>query len=230
MKCAHCQQNFEKSALKHAKDGDLDVFFCCGGCENVYFLLKNQDLSDFYELLGDAKLSPVDPKRAQNTDFETTHADFIIKENGEKSASFVLFGVHCAACLWLIEKILIKQENVKNLHINHTNNRLKLTYRGKLAPILQKIQDLGYDAAIYDPKQSEILHAREQKRQLTALITGIFFTMNIMWIAVAQYLGLFLGMDEHFKIALNIAGFLLATPVLFYTGAFFYVPGSYKGN
>jgi len=52
--------------------------------------------------------------------------------------------------------------------------------------------------------------------------------MNIMWIAIAQYAGYFTGMERRFKDILNVAEFILATPVLFYSGWIFF-RGAYYG-
>ena len=52
--------------------------------------------------------------------------------------------------------------------------------------------------------------------------------MNIMWLAVAHYAGYFSGMQQSFKDILNVAEFILATPVLFYSGWIFF-RGAYYG-
>jgi Cu+-exporting ATPase len=54
------------------------------------------------------------------------------------------------------------------------------------------------------------------------MIVAVFATMNIMWIAIAQYAGYFTGMDSSVKEILTIAEWILATPTLFYSGWVFY--------
>ncbi|WP_300363733.1 cation-translocating P-type ATPase, partial [Hydrogenimonas sp.] len=54
------------------------------------------------------------------------------------------------------------------------------------------------------------------------LLVAIFATMNIMWIAIAQYTGMFTGMRSDVKQVLNIAEWVLATPTLFYSGWVFF--------
>jgi len=49
-----------------------------------------------------------------------------------------------------------------------------------------------------------------------------------MWIAIAHYAGYFSGMQQSFKDILNVAEFILATPVLFYSGWVFF-RGAYFG-
>jgi len=55
--------------------------------------------------------------------------------------------------------------------------------------------------------------------------------MNIMWIAIAQYAGYFSGMEQRYRDLFNLAGFVLSTPVLFYSGTvFFKALGRQFGN
>lgn len=74
----------------------------------------------------------------------------------------------------------------------------------------------------------------EKKEQLrkgryySKLLVGIFATMNVMWIAIAQYAGYFTGMESNIKNILNFAEFILGTPTLFYTGSV-YFKGAYYG-
>ena len=53
-----------------------------------------------------------------------------------------------------------------------------------------------------------------------------------MWIAVAQYAVYFSGISQEMRNILNFAGFVLATPVLFFSGSIFwrgaYVAIKYK--
>jgi Cu+-exporting ATPase len=60
------------------------------------------------------------------------------------------------------------------------------------------------------------------------MAVAIFSSMNIMWIAVAQYAGYFSGMSGDVKNILNIAEGILATPVLFFSGWIFF-RGAYFG-
>ena len=60
------------------------------------------------------------------------------------------------------------------------------------------------------------------------MAVAIFASMNIMWIAVAQYAGYFSGISQDIKTTLNIAEGILATPVLFYSGWIFF-RGAYYG-
>ena len=108
---------------------------------------------------------------------------------------------------------------------NYTNNKAKVVWDPediKLSKIVETIQSIGYNAYPYDPKLQEERAVKRRKDYYSRILVGIFGTMNIMWIAIAQYAGYFSGIQQSFKDILNVAEFLLATPVLFYSGWIFF--------
>ncbi|MGX2982679.1 heavy metal translocating P-type ATPase [Helicobacter sp. 23-1045] len=142
--------------------------------------------------------------------------------------SLIIEGIHCIACVWLNQKILNATQGIISADINFTNNKAKIIFDKNQIPlsaIIAKIRAIGYDAQGYDPKMLENINAKERKSYYTRMIVGIFCTMNIMWIAVAQYSGYFLGMERDIKDILNLAGFALATPTLFFSGFIFFRSG-----
>ncbi len=142
--------------------------------------------------------------------------------------SLIIENIHCIACVWLNQKILNATEGILKADINFTNNKAKIIFdraQVSLSAIIAKIRSIGYDAQGYDPEMLENINAKERKSYYTRMIVGVFCTMNIMWIAVAQYSGYFLGMERDIKDILNLASFALATPTLFYSGFIFFRSG-----
>lgn len=231
--CSHCHLEYDENGLFKVNIDGNDELFCCKGCEGVFRLLKDNNLDLFYDKLGQNTLTP--PKDYDD-DLDRFDSDIFLKKYVKKldennnEVSFIITQIHCIACVWLNQKILNNTDGILQVDINYTNNKAKIIYdktKINLSQIVQKIRSIGYDAMIYDPKTLEIINAKERKEYYTRMIIGIFCTMNIMWIAVAQYSGYFLGMDIEVKNILNIASFLLATPTLFYSGWIFFKGGYY---
>lgn len=146
-------------------------------------------------------------------------------------AHLIIEGIHCAACVWLNEAALQKQQGIISANINYTNNKAKIIFDPqaiKLSAIFSLISSIGYEAHIYDPSTQENLLAKESKSYFTSFVVGVFCTMSIMMVAIAQYAGYFKGMSADMKSVLNLISCLLATPVLFFTGRVFFV-GAYYG-
>lgn len=218
MKCAHCQLDFKKEQMLEERG----KFFCCTGCKKVYKLLLNDGLQDFYTRLKDKKLSPIKQlkfKEIPNLDFISTN------EEGFKELFLIIEGIHCDACVWLNEKALSLKEGILEININKLTHKAKIVFDESLigAPeILKLIQSIGYNPSPYNPLLNE-KKALQTKREFYAkLIVAIACVMNVMWISVAKYAGFFSGISSEAKDILNFAEFILASPVLFYTGSSFY--------
>ena len=214
------------------KDGSL--FFCCKGCQGIYHLLQDEGLDTFYEKLGDERLAPPTEQfeNSENFDSPAFHERYVnIDSEGFNEVSLIIEGIHCSACVWLNEKALHKMEGVVDVFINHTNNKARIVWDGdvvKLSQIIDMVRAIGYNAFPYDPDIQEAQAEKERKDYYLRIAVAAFAMMNIMTIAVAQYAGFFTGMDQSIKNILNIAEWLLSTPVLFYSGWVFF-RGAYYG-
>jgi len=214
------------------KDGDLN--FCCKGCQGVYHLLNEEGLGSFYDKLGNNNLEPVSniDRELEKFDLEGFERKYIkTNNNGLKEIHLIIEGIHCSACVWLNEKILHKQDGIIEASINYTNNKAKVVWDSdeiKLSRIIEVIRSIGYNAYPYDPSLQEDRANQIKREYYTRILVGVFGTMNIMWIAIAQYAGYFTGIERRFKDILNVAEFILATPVLFYSGWIFF-RGAYFG-
>jgi len=237
VKCTHCHLSFDESVMIIEKEGDKNLYFCCKGCQGVYHLLKSENLDSFYEKLGNQTLSPAEivtkeSKELERFDLEGFKKRYIREtKEGFYEISLIIEGIHCSACVWLNEKVLHKSEGVIEATINYSNNKAKVVWepdRIKLSEIIEKIRSIGYNAYPYDPKLQEERANRIRNDYYSRILVGVFATMNIMWIAIAQYVGYFSGMEQEHKNILNIAEFILATPTLFYSGWIFF-RGAYYG-
>lgn len=217
MKCEHCRLNFKKSQMIEFKG----KFFCCKGCQSVWEILHESGLDEFYERLGNKALKPVNLES-----FNKNYEEFITKtKEGFSEIYLMIHGIECAACVWLNEKILTKQDGILELDINHLSHKARIVFDEQsisLVQILNLIESIGYKASAYDPSKSSQKADLVKREFYSKLIVAIACVMNIMWIAVAKYAGFFSGMDKDTKDILNFAEFILCSPVLFYTGSSFY--------
>lgn len=228
--CSHCHLQFDESVM--IKDGTL--FFCCKGCQGIYHLLQDEGLDTFYDKLGDEKLSPPTEQFQDSANFDSpAFYDRYVTQDSEgfQEVSLIIEGIHCSACVWLNEKALHKMDGVAEVFINHTNNKARIVWDDevvKLSKIIDMIRAIGYDAFPYDPDIQEARAEKERKDYYLRIAVAAFAMMNIMTVAVAQYAGFFTGMDREIKNILNVAEWILSTPVLFYSGWVFF-RGAYYG-
>ncbi len=230
VKCDHCHLEFSDSVMIH----DGEHRFCCKGCQGIFHLLKDEGLDSFYAKMGETTLVPPTEQFEDSANFDSpAFAEQFITETKEglKQVSLVIEGIHCAACVWLNEKALHKMEGVIEASINFTTNKARITWDPnvlKLSAIIDMIRAIGYNAFPYDASLQEVRANKERKDYYLRMAVATFATMNIMWVAVAQYAGYFTGITQDIKTILNVAEWFLATPVLFYSGWVFY-RGAYYG-
>ncbi len=229
VKCDHCHLLFSDSVMIH----DEELRFCCNGCKGIYHLLKDEGLESFYSKMGEATLTPPTEQFEASENFDTPafHERFVTTQENLSQVSLIIEGIHCAACVWLNEKALHKMPGVIEAHINYTNNKARILWDPKvlkLSNIIDMIRAIGYNAYPYDASMQEVRANKERKDYYLRMAVATFASMNMMWIAVAQYAGYFSGMTQEVKTILNIAEWVLSTPALFYSGWVFY-RGAYYG-
>lgn len=235
VQCTHCHLSFDESVMIHESVEGKACYFCCHGCQGVYHLLRSEGLDTFYEKLGTTTLTPP-TQTAQETlekfDLEGFQKRYVkTRQDGLKEISLIIEGIHCSACVWLNEKVLRKSDGVIEADINYTTNKAKVVWDDttiKLSKIIETIRSIGYNAFAYDAQIQEELATKKRKEYYMRILVAVFGTMNIMWIAVAKYAGYFTVIEQQFKDILNVAEFILATPVLFYSGWVFF-RGAYYG-
>ena len=228
--CTHCHLEFNENVMIT----DSGKYFCCNGCKGVYHLLNDEGLDGFYEKSGGIKLTPPIHQYEDSLNFNSQafYEKFVkLNQDNFSEVSLVIEGIHCSACVWLNEKALHKMDGVIEVNINFTNNKATIVWADKLlklSAIIDMIRAIGYNAYPYDSSIQEKHANAERKDYYLRMAVAIFGSMNIMWIAVAQYAGYFSGITQDIKTILNIAEGILATPVLFYSGWIFF-RGAYYG-
>ena len=235
--CTHCKQEYSIDALHTIEDKESGetLYFCCNGCELAYTLLKECNLESFYTKLGehtlqtkalqDAKKSPI------NFDSINFTQKYLKDSNGYKEVHIVIEGIVCAACVWLNEQIIAKLNGVISVGINYTTHKAKITFDPNIISfrkIHDEIAKIGYNAIVYDPQDRGQNDNVKNRIYYIKLVVAIFCTMNVMWVNVGQYTGFFSGIDSVSSSILNLASFILTTPVLFFCASDFYIR-AYKG-
>ena len=221
IKCAHCNQSFDEDVMMEFGGNK----FCCNGCKNVFTLLNSKGLGEFYLRLGKNALNPAKELENSDENSDLKYQNYIKNENGFSKISLVIEGIHCTACIWLNEKVLFNTKGILEANINAINNKATIVWDESeinLGEILKIIRSIGYDAYAYDPSKNEEQISKKRREFYAKLLVGIFATMNIMWLSVAKYGGYFTGIRDDIKAILSFAEFVLATPVLFYTGSDFF--------
>ncbi|WP_206171771.1 heavy metal translocating P-type ATPase [Thiorhodococcus mannitoliphagus] len=205
--------------------------FCCTGCKAVCEAIFAAGLEGFYRRTPEGEVlgpPPEPPKDLALFDLDVVQEEFTDVACAGREINLLVEGIHCAACVWLIEKGLESLPGVEEARVNLTGRRLRVRWdngRLKLSRILRRLADIGYAATPFDPHSAELAIGLENRALLFRMAWAGFAMMNLLWVSIALYSGADQGEHRDF---FHWIGFVLATPTLLYSGAPFY-RGAWSG-
>ena len=205
--------------------------FCCTGCKSVCQAIYGAGLQGFYQRTPEGvPLAPPPELPAQLAlyDLDEVQEEFVGDLGELRDIHLLVEGIHCAACVWLIENTLQGMPGVEEARVNLSGRRLHLKWhngRLQLSRVLQRLGEIGYKAVPYDPDSAEGSIRRENRHLLYRMGFAGFTMMNLLWISIALYSGADRG---EFRSLFHWVGFALATPTLVYSG-FPFFKGAWSG-
>ena len=115
--CEHCGLTIPDGELVVDQVNGNDHNFCCHGCAGAYRIITGAGLGDFYQRRDwEKKGVPVGVfDSAYNEEYLEK---FISRTNDSSEISFILEGIHCSTCIWLIEHLLSRTPGVKMARVN----------------------------------------------------------------------------------------------------------------
>ena len=224
--CAHCDEEIIVPIF--AKTNEDQKAFCCNGCLTVFNVIHQKGLENYYEIKNQSAIfkrrSPVEAKDQKflyldNNDF---HTEYSYKNStGHSTIEFYLEGIHCLACLWLIEKLSEFLPDVyrSRLDMNKSIATISLNPDGKFSSVARELNNLGYRPHPLKRNQSvKDLKTKEDRLMLLKIGIAGAGAGNIMLYAVSIYAGANGLYAQYF----NLLSILFALPVLFYSATPFY--------
>jgi P-type Cu2+ transporter len=207
--------------------------FCCSGCEAVHRAIEASGLSSYYKRRDQLPLPANDDRTDDFAELDNESLRQQISEvrpNGLLETKLYVDGVHCAACLWLIEKALKDQPGVVSARLHFAKKCLRLVWQPnatQLSRLAVRLASLGYV-----PRAKRESHQDVQTRRNRDLLVRIgvagAIAGNVMLMALALYAGLFSSMEAEFIQFFRIASLLLSLPAVTYAAWPFY-RGAWSG-
>ncbi|MFV8753568.1 heavy metal translocating P-type ATPase [Nannocystaceae bacterium ST9] len=234
--CAHC------GLPAPASPSGLPSF-CCAGCKTVWELLHEVGLDHYYDLRerleGDA-LAPGLTRAEQAAELpgfahlDDARVQQAIGEGKPGRAELHLVGLHCAACVWLIERLPEVLPGVRTARVGWSGAakrgreagtaRLVVEWdpaRLRLSAIAAFLHRAGYEVHAIDA-EAEAAERRERRRELIRIAVAGASAGNVMLVSVALYAGGLQDMDAGWTRFFEWAALLLALPALTWAAMPFY--------
>ncbi len=229
--CYHCQLPVDPLEPVFADINGQSTMFCCHGCRSVAEAIHQAGLAGFYDRIQDGERLAPPPELAEALamyDIEEVQQEFVVAHDELSEVQLLVEGVHCAACVWLIENSLRRKSGIVEARVNLTGRKLKVRWdrvQLPLSELISHLGTLGYNAVPFDPNTAEDADRKQHRNLLYRMGFAAFAMMNLMWISIALYSGADKG---EFRSLFHWIGLMLATPTLLYSGYPFFI-GAWNG-
>ncbi len=205
---------------------EAGLAFCCAGCRSVYEIVQAAGLSSYYAQ-PELKLRPVRPagkrkyQELDDADFQRDHCHD--EPTGLRSVELLLEGVHCSACVWLVERVGRVVPGVTSSRLDLSRNVVALSWdpgRATLSAIARALESLGYPAHALGASLADATRQRDRALLLRLGVAGAA-AGNVMLMALALYSGALTGMEPAYQALFRWGSLVIATPAVFWAGAVF---------
>jgi Cu2+-exporting ATPase len=223
--CAHC--GLPAPAV------DRGPSFCCPGCRSVHALLHEAGLGDYYALRDSLDAEPTqrpadEPPSALQARYAHLDDPAVAEAHGLRAgeATLALAGLHCAACVWVLERLPRLCRGVLAARVDYGRGRIHLRWDPavtRLSTLAAALHRLGYPPQLRT-EEAEAERRSSTRRELWRLTVAGALAGNVMLMAFALYAGAMTS-DSDLGRFMEGLSLLLAIPAVtwgalpFYRGA-----------
>ena len=152
---------------------------------------------------------------------DTLHARWSLDSGEHEHVVFLVEGMHCGGCARSIEKAVSALPGVLNVRVNNVTARASVEWRGRsatgLGQILDAVTRAGFKPVPLAGTAATADYQRERRAALKRVGLASLGMMQAMMYLSALY-GV-TDIDPAMTQLMRIAGMVIVTPVLFYSGA-----------
>ena len=219
--CRHCGDPCAAGSVTTAAGT-----FCCLGCEAVFAALSTNGLGDYYRCdvpPGVSQRGTRGPEAARFAalDDAAIAARYLEFDDGTLArATFSVPTMHCASCLWLIERLWRVDPGVVRADADLLRRTVRVTFRPRdtsLRRVAERLAGIGYEPQLDGERVPGRMPPARRSLYLKIGVAGFAFG-NIMLFSIPRYAngGPLDGIFQHLFDGLNVA---FATPVLLYSAS-----------
>ena len=225
--CFHCGLPVPPGSHWSVTVDELERAMCCPGCAAVAQTIVDIGQSKYYTERDDyaanafgATLMPPELRLYSNDDAQ------FARDASSCEATLSVEGIRCAACVWLIERQLIRLPGVQAASLNVATERLYVRWsKAQCEPgdILQAVRQVGYTAYPYDAvRHGEQLQKASKTLGRQLFVAGLSMMQVMMYVA-PSYLAAEDGtLDPDMASLMRWASLILTLPAICYSALPFF--------
>ena len=218
--CFHCGEPCAEVLTAEGKH------FCCSGCKQVYLLLKENNLCNYYDISEHAGIKIkgkfINEKYAFLDDDDLIHKLVLFKSEKLINVVFSLPQIHCASCIYLLEKLNQINPGIIHSRVNFHKKEIFLSFnpsRVSLRKVFETLCFVGYEPNI---TLQDVL-SKKSSRSFNSSVVKIgiagFAFSNIMTLSFPEYFSGGTIETVGLKSVLTLLNVMLSIPVLFYSAS-----------
>lgn len=223
--CSHCGLDVPLGLRSDSRAEQ----FCCTGCETAYSVIHAAGLDRYYAIRekidGSNSLKNATARAFAEFDDPAFASLYCTPVRGGLAVDLMLEGVHCSACVWLIERLGRVVDGVIESPLDYRRHTTRVVFdpaKVKLSRVAAALDGLGYRPhPARGAKAREIDKADDRKWMVRLGVAGACFG-NVMLLFFALYAGAFDGMDPVYARFFRWAAMLISTISLVWPGSVFF--------
>lgn len=235
MRCFHCSEQVPECGSWSVEFLGIDRPVCCPGCEAVMQAIVDAGLGDYYQFRTEpAPFGLIPEDLSEQLDKLTVYDSPEISERYLSKATpadpassqtcldvnLSVSGMHCGACVWVLERSLAALPGVSSASVNFSSSRALVRYdpeQLRLSDILRATIRVGYQTMPFDARERETSMKQESRVFLQRLFVAGVASMQVMMYALPAYLSGEQEMEVEYAQLLRWASLVVTTPVLLFS-------------
>ena len=222
--CAHCGLEVPAGRVSEGKE----LPFCCEGCRAVHAAIHDRGLDRYYayrDAPAPAPARPTGRSYAELDDPGFQARTCWTAPDGLAATELFLEGVHCAACVWLVERLPSLVAGVVEVRLDLPRSRAFVRWDPRaatLSGVARQLDALGYRAHPSRGREVQVLRRLEDRRMLARIGLAGAAAANVMAIAFALYGGIVHGMEPEYAALFRWASLVVTLPAMIWGGGVFF--------
>ena len=211
-------------ACRRATRGGPAVVRCAGAAASPF---SAHGLERFHEL-PNRRDRPVRSSGRAYEEFDHTafQALYVTPAgDGRSRVELYLEGVHCAPCVWLVERVPLVVPGVTRAELNVRRSLATIEWDAAATPlsaIARALDSLGYQSHPFRGLRRDEVRRREDRTALVRIGVAGALAVNVMLASLALYSGWWTGMEPEYARFFRWTGLALTLPALAWPGRVFF--------
>jgi len=222
--CTHCGLSVPPAFVQP----DASEQFCCQGCRIACEFLSANGLAE-YKAFRDKRATPVHSTGRSYDEFDhPAFAELYVRAaaGGLSATELYLEGVHCASCVWLVERVPLLVPGVARAELDVRRSLARIEWNSAEVPlsaVARALDRIGYAPHPFRGVARDSMRRREDRAMLSRIGVAGAIAGNVMLASLALYAGAFSGMEGSYEQLFRWVCLGLTIPAIVGPGRVFFV-------